>query len=286
MQEGLFCDGDNKWYTKNDIYCALQGIGAQDCDVLFIHTDIMFGMPNRGIRRNEFLSTLYDVIKELNVQTLIYPTFTYSFCNNEPFDVLKSKTSMGALNEFARKQPSAIRSRDPLLSVASIGAHSNMFDNLKNDNSLGCGCALDILHHTPDVKFLFFGAEFSNCFTYVHYVEKMLSVPYRFDMTFDGTIIDENGESYRKKQSINTACYGIRPIDFYHFKEYLIAKGYLLVKRIGDKEISIISEPVAYREICNKIGERIDYFLERPFTSADLAPIYTYDRSHGRITHC
>ena len=52
--------------------------GAEDCDVLFVHSEISFGALEKGVRRNEIKEILVDAIKELHVKTLIFPTFTYS----------------------------------------------------------------------------------------------------------------------------------------------------------------------------------------------------------------
>lgn len=94
--DGLFSDSNGKIYSAQDVYHSLRDIGAGDCDSLFIHSDVMFGSPLPGFKRREYLSTLYQVVERLGVKQIIVPTFTYSFCNNEDYDVLNSKTSMGA----------------------------------------------------------------------------------------------------------------------------------------------------------------------------------------------
>ena len=282
----LFCDSSGKWYEDKDVKDSLLKVQAADCDVLFIHSDISFGLPERGLSRKEYLGRLFQSIAETGVKTIIYPTFTYSFCNGENYDVRSSKTSMGALNEYARKMAGNNRSLDPLLSVVVFGEQTEKFIKPQTCHSLGVNSIFDILHQMPNVKFLFFGAEFSNCFTYVHYVEKMLDVPYRFDMPFYGNIIDGNGNSFERRQYIHTACEKIQPIDFYHFKDFLIENGCLKVEKLGDREIAAINESDAYYWIKAKLVERMDYFLARPFTEADLARKYTYNRANGRITHC
>ena len=282
----LFCDSSGSWYTDKDVKDRLLKVQAPDCDVLFVHSDMGFGLPARGLSRNEYLGRFFQLIAETGVKTIIYPTFTYSFCNGEDYDVRSSKTSMGALNEYARKVAGNNRSLDPLLSVVVFGEQPERFIKPQTCHSLGANSIFDILHHTPNVKFLFFGAEFSNCFTYVHYVEKMLDVPYRFDMPFEGKITDWEGNFFERQQYIHTACEKIKPVDFYHFKDFLIENGCLRVEKLGDREIATISEPDAYYWIKTKIAERMDYFLAKSFTDADLAHKYTYDRANGRITHC
>lgn len=281
----LFIDRDNKEYSAEDVYESLISIGAHDCDALFIHSDIMLGRTPPGFKRAKYLEELEQVFLKLGVRSLIFPTFTYSFCNNEAYDVNVSKTSMGAFNEYMRKREGRYRTLDPLLSVSVPESLRERFEN-PGDNSLGQGSALDVLHNTDGVKFLFFGVRMGCCFTYLHYIEKMLDVKYRFDMPFEGKIIDHSGNCFSKTQYIHTACFGVKPADFYYFEDEMEEKGFLNKVRLGDSLAACISEKDAYREISDKIHGNINYFLEKPFTDADLEHRYTKGLDGSRVTHC
>lgn len=281
----LFTDENGKSYNADDIYCILREIGADDCETLFVHSDVMFGRVTAGFNRKEYLSILYDVLRSLKVKNIIIPTFTYSFCNHENYDVRKSRTSMGAFNEYIRKMDNRYRTLDPLLSVSVPMNLTDKF-NQCGHHSLGHGSALDVIHHMDGVKFLFFGANLGNCFTYVHYVEKMLDVPYRFDLEFRGNIVDEDGNTIPRSQSIHTQCYGVRTAEYYYFEDYLENNGLLKKAVLGDKTVSCIFERDAYCEIKKMIEKDINYFLEKPFTQKDLIHKYTMGLNGERITHC
>lgn len=281
----LFEDQQGRQYGTEDVYNTLREVGAHDCEILFLHSDVMFGKVGRGFSRKEYLSSLYNVFEELKVKYLIVPAFTYSFCNGEEYNVKTSRTLMGAFNEFIRKKEGRYRTLDPLLSISVPIELRQSFASI-SDHSLGNGSGLDILHHMDGVKFLFFGARLGNCFTYVHYVEKMRDVPYRFDLDFQGRIIDENGNQFEKTQTIHTACGGVKAGDYYYFEDYLENKGMLMRKRLGDKLVSCISEKDAYQEISQMLDKNIHYFLEVPFTEKDLTHQYTMGLDGGKITHC
>lgn len=282
----LFRDTNENQISTKDIYNMLKEVEADQCETLFIHSDIMFGMPIRGIKRKELLWALYDQINALGVKNLIVPTFTYSFCNNVDYDIANSKTSMGALNEFIRNLDGRFRTEDPLLSVSVPETLKPLFDHVSG-HSLGLGSALDIIHNMDDVKFLFFGAEMGECFTYIHYVEKMLDVPYRFDMLFEGNVIYLDGTRKHRKQVLNTQCYGVKlPHKYDYFEKEMEDKGYLKKKYMADKYIACLSEKDAYREIKAHIKKDINYYLEYPFNESDLIHRYTYSIDNGRITHC
>ena len=133
---------------------------------------------------------------------------------------------MGALNEFIRKKEGRYRTMDPLLSLSVPIEWKDYFQGYEGHHSLGAGGGLDAVHHMAGVKFLFLGAEMGDCFTYVHYVEKMLDVPYRFDMQFLGNVIDETGNQMERIQYIHTQCSGITlPPKYDYFEQELAEEG-------------------------------------------------------------
>lgn len=275
----------NHAYDGDSVLATLKNVGANECENLFIHSDIMFGPVPKDFKRKEYLRILFEVLNDLKVKNIIVPTFSYSFCNHEVYDVRETKTSMGALNEYIRKMPNRYRTMDPLLSISVPECLASKFEIISN-HSLGGGSGLDLVHSLDDVKFLFFGVPMGNCFTYLHYIEKMLDVPYRFDLSFDGDIIDYDGKKYNSTQTIHTACYGVLPKDFYHFEDYLVDNNMMKREKLGDKFVECIDEPTVYDEICKMIANDIHYFLERPFTEKDLEHRYTKGLNGERITHC
>lgn len=284
--ETLFKSSDGKGCGMEEIRQALRDVGADDCQSLFIHSDVMFGIPTKGFSRKRYLNLLYEAVEDLGVK-IIVPTFTYSFCNHETYDVLKSKTAMGAFNEFVRKQHGRYRTSDPLLSLSVPIEFKSHFEKYDGEHSLGEGGGLDAVHHLDAVKFLFLGADMGGCFTYLHYVEKMLEVPYRFDMEFHGNVVDESGQTGERTQFMHTQCYGVKLPDRYgYFEKELAEAGVVKRKRVGDRYISCLSERDAYREIWRRITGDINYFLARPFKASELIRRYTYDAAKGRITHC
>ncbi|MDO5111465.1 MAG: AAC(3) family N-acetyltransferase [Clostridia bacterium] len=282
----LFEDADKICYTDADVLSRLKAVGAHDCDMLFVHTDIMFGIPNRDMKRREYLDALSEVLLSLNVPTLLLPTFTFSFPNHEVYDVRSSKTSMGVLLEHMRKRSEVVyRTLDPLLAVSVIGRGAGAFYDLGRD-SLGENSAFDRVHQNGGAKFLIFGGELGESLTYVHHVEKMLDVPYRYDQPFTGRVIDADGREYETTQSIHTACGGVQPCNFYHFEEDLADRGLLRRERLGDSKVICVEEAVVYREVAAKLAQNMSYFLGQPFTEADLRHEYKYGRNGEKVTHC
>ena len=64
-----------------------------------------------------------------------------------------------------------------------------MFDT-QATSSLGHDSTFKILSTLPNVEFLFFGVKLSDCFTYMHFLEKEADVPYRYERVFNGSVIE------------------------------------------------------------------------------------------------
>lgn len=282
----LFYGRDRKAYGAEEVGAALRQIGAEDCEILFIHSDIMFGTVPPDFNKREYLGTLYEVVCSLGVKNVVVPTFTYSFCNHEDYDVRASRTSMGAFSEFVRKQPGRYRTLDPLLSLSVPENLKNRFE-MPGNHSLGEGCGLDVIHHMDGVKFLFLGAKQGECFTYLHYVEKMLEVPYRFDMPFKGYVVDYDGNRKETTQYIHTHCKGVRiPPSYDYFEAELIEKGIVRKTRLADSFVSCLAEKDAYEQIVSRIGQDPYYFVEGTYTENDLVHEYGFGHNGEKITHC
>lgn len=188
---------NGKIYSQDDLIEALVKLGIQKGDIICSHSEIYsFGIPLLPIKDflNALLECLFEVIGKEG--TLIMPTFTYSFCKNEVYDKLNSKCTVGALNEFFRKQQGVKRTNDPIFSFAVKGAHEELFLNKEQKSCFDKNCVYAILTRNNG-KILNFGNR--DCFTFIHYPEEVCQISYRYNKNFQGFIIDENGKKYEKK---------------------------------------------------------------------------------------
>ncbi len=267
----LFTAKNDKEVTTFELYEALKRVKADECDLLFIHTDLAsFGIPNSKLKRKEFFGDIYDVLLALNIPTLMFPAFTFSFANDEDFSVNDSTAKyMGALNEFVRKQPNATRSLDPLMSVIAVGEKAESFYKV-GKRCMSEGGIFDILHHTPNVKFLFLGAQPTHCFTYAHYVEGKYPVPYRFEKWFRGSVTDRDGNTYEDSYSLLAGCKGIYPAAMLPFEKHMLKNNFFDIADIGDGRIICFNERDAYKAMLDALDENIHGFLVSPFTDSDL----------------
>lgn len=186
----------NGIYTTHDLINTLKNLNIQKGDTLYVHSQIYdFGIPL--LTHEDLLKAILDCFFELIGEegTLIMPTFTYSFCDNKIYDILNSKSKMGALNEFFRTKYNSKRTNDPLFSFAIKGAKENLF--LQETNScFGINSVYDVLTKEGG-KIVLFG-DHRLGITYIHYIEEQAKISYRFFKDFKGTIIDNKGKSFEK----------------------------------------------------------------------------------------
>lgn len=257
----LFKTENGSWISDNLIKDKLTNMGAHDCDVLYIHSALNFGLPNMEIKNRQLLQCVLDIIESLNVPTIVMPTFTFSFCNGKSYDPSTSKSRMGALNEFFRKQKDVIRSKDPLMSVAIKGEDTSLATNVGN-HSISDGSTFDMIHHKSGVKFLFLGPRIGDCLTYMHYLEWLFDVDYRYIRHFIGNVID-GGTTRKVDQDLFVRYNGVFANDAsYKYEDLMVEAKAALRERLGNGFLSIVGEKEAtnYYKKCLEIDPH--YFVD------------------------
>jgi aminoglycoside 3-N-acetyltransferase len=244
----LFQSGDGSWITSATLLAIFEKVKASEASVLYIHSGLNFGTPNPNLGRKELLGHLYSLIASLGVPTICFPTFTFSFCNKEDYNVQTSRSKMGALNEYVRGLPETVRSEDPLMSSIVVGTDHDLVHNLGKD-SIGANSTFDKLHQRGSgVKFLFFGVTVSDCFTYTHYVEERLNTPYRYNRAFSGRITN-GSHSRQDTYRLFVRYHGVVPSSNGLLESDLLRRGSLQKVPCGEASIACLAEPEGYETI-------------------------------------
>ena len=259
--QNLFKDNNGNWLSNELLYKKLKELDAHDCDVLFVHTALNFGTPNMAIKKKELLALLLEVLRNLNVGTLCMPTYTFSFCNGKEYDPKNSKSKMGALNEYFRQQEGVIRSLDPLMSIALEGEKQYLATEV-GTHSIGEGSTFDLLHNTDRVKFLFMGPQIGDCFTYVHYLEWLYDLDYRYPRYFRGEIIEKDKSSI-VEQDLFVRYKGVIPNkNLFNYGLELEKKGVAKSSSFGEGNLTVVEKVGAEKEYLDFILKDPHYFVD------------------------
>ncbi|MBU1165643.1 AAC(3) family N-acetyltransferase [Candidatus Micrarchaeota archaeon] len=200
---------NNYHYTRDELVGALEEVGLKKGDIVFSHVGMGFlGYPKEGRDIDTIFDVIHGSLREVVGEegTLIVPTYTYSFCKGEPFDIQNSPSTVGVYTEKFRKLPEAKRSMDPIFSVAGIGPKTEELFKGLPPTCFGEDCIYDRLvkkgGHICNI-----GVGFRYA-TFIHHAEKMASVPYRADKDFTGEVIDG-----KKKHHITMTFYARTGVD-------------------------------------------------------------------------
>ena len=176
-------------YTRADLKAALDRLPLERGDVVFCHSNVgMFGRCESVTSGHQLSEAIFDAIMARIGPngTLCVPAFTYSFPRGEVFSEYGPAPGMGALADFVRQEILALRSVDPCYSVAAIGHNAASLIFEAPENSFDAEASFFARFWERQGKIL--NLNFDAGSTFVHYVERCLGVPYRFDKTFQGVI--------------------------------------------------------------------------------------------------
>lgn len=130
------------------------------------------------------VDAVFDVIGEDG--TFVVPTFSYSFTKGQDFDPAQTPSVCGMLTDYVMHNEHALRSHHPDFSVAAIGVRAEELTNNVPANAFGADSFFERFEKL-DGKICNFNFDAGS--TFVHYVERTINVPYRYDKKFYGTII-------------------------------------------------------------------------------------------------
>lgn len=187
--EAIIQKGVKSDYNRAQMAQALEQAGLECGDVVFSHSNVgYFGYPEEGRTADAVFQTILgafqDVIGEEG--TLIVPTFTLSFCKGEAFDPDNTPSTCGVFTEMLRLHPDAYRSHDPIFSVAALGRHA---EELTADVPVECFGKESFWDRFLQAGGVICNLNLDAGSTFIHYVERCLNVPYRYDKLFTGIFL-------------------------------------------------------------------------------------------------
>jgi len=182
-------------YTRDDIISAFMDSGLARGDIVFLSTSLgMLGVAE-GVSTPDELNQLFlDCIKTVlgPEGTILVPTYSYTFGRSTAtdsviYDPETTPSEIGSFPEFFRKQPGVIRSLDPMISVAGCGPSAYKLFKCLPPTSYGAGCIFDRLTKTKAKCCNI--ALGPNWTPFVHYVNWLANVPFRYEKLFAGNIM-------------------------------------------------------------------------------------------------
>ena len=179
-------------YTKKDIINSLSKIAIMPNDDIFIHNNLgFFGMLEGCETADDLCANMLETLKEIVGEegTVILPTFSYSYCHGQVYIPEQTETTCGMLSTYMIKHYAHNRSLDPNFSICGIGKHINEYKNCNIHESFGKGSFWEIfLKYNGKIVCM----NFDSGSTFLHYIERVNNVEYRYNKSFNGESIINN----------------------------------------------------------------------------------------------
>lgn len=241
-------------------------LDIQADDLIFLFS----GMRDFGVFENGptgILEVFQDLLRE---GTLVIPTFTYSWSNQEIFDLKVTPAPlMGLVANQSLTCEGFLRSSHPNFSVNIYSKDDETLKKIMptSNDSFGSGSIFhNIYLHFPNAKILLLGGVFPDCSyrsTFIHTAQQIEGVWHRYlkkfndpkgvdaDVTQYVRFIDANEYEYVKKLRPPSDCSFPIMEDFKQYSKDLLDAGILRTRGFGYGQSRLVN-----------VGPSIDLFRE------------------------
>ncbi len=175
---------------------ALEQAGIRAGDVICVQSDVSPIMELSGL---EWWEDVLELVKHCFLEalgpegTLLVPTYNWDFCNGKTYIHEKTTSQVGMFSNYILFDKNSIRSFHPVYSFAAIGPRApRLFEGISK-SSFGENSVFQRLHQI-NAKMVFFNLTVKRA-TFIHYVEQVKRVDYRFVKEFHGRV-QRDGQAY------------------------------------------------------------------------------------------
>lgn len=197
---------------KKSLREVIRKLGVSNGDIVYVASNITLFMhvarKQYGVQTDEdkekFLNCFIDILKEFVTEsgTLLFPTYTWTFCRDHFFDRRQTKSEVGALNNWIlEERKDFVRTKHPIYSFMVWGKDKQYLTELDNEDSWGIGSPFEYLYHNK-AKMLLLDVHLRQCFTFMHYVEECIKVPFRYFKNFRGRYVDTDGSETERSYTM------------------------------------------------------------------------------------
>jgi aminopeptidase-like protein/aminoglycoside N3'-acetyltransferase len=231
-------------YALSDLIEAFRKTGIERGDTVFVHVCLdALGLakvaPDSRDRSELLMQALHEALGWAG--TILVPTYTFSFCRQEVFDVQQTSTTGGDWStsadflEYFRKLPGVVRSIDPIHSVAGLGPRaSEILSNLPHTCFGEDSVHARLLQAEGRICMMGVGLHESS---FRHHVEEVARIPARYRKLFTGYLRDRGqlrklGWLYNVR-NLSENCYP----DGERLEQLARSSGTCAVARVGRGEV-------------------------------------------------
>ncbi len=243
-------------FSKRDFNNILTKLNIRKGDTVLVNSNILriIMMTKGKINAPDLIEILKKKVTKKG--TLIFPTYSWDFCKFKKFDYFKTKSVCGSLSNFSLKDKDFIRSNNPIFSFSIFGKNKNKIANMRHSDCFSINSPFGYIIKNNG-KNLFIDIDHKDANTFVHVVEQLHRVNYRYSKNFSGTYINKS----KKKKKIIIKMYVRKP----YVKSTIIKKdsdkifkekNFLKELRFKKVNFSVLSISGSFRLLCDRIKNK------------------------------
>lgn len=150
-----------------------------------------FGLPIADIPKLLIEAMLEELGTE---QTLLLPSYTYGYTRSRRYSPEESAPETGVLPAAMLKHFQPVRSHSALNSFLAIGPQARQLATIKGATLWGEG-SLKAYFELQHARMVVLGLPWKDACGFLHRIEEVCDVPYRYHKTFHGTWSDSAAET-------------------------------------------------------------------------------------------
>ena len=180
----------------------IEKLNIKEGDTLLITGNILNIVKRIGKENGvyNYRSMINDIINKIILLlgsngTLMFQTFNWDFCQNKGFNISSTPSQTGSIGNIALKREDFIRTTHPIYSFAVTGKYQDVLQKFTNKGAFDKESPFNFMVEKK-VKMIIIDVPLQHSFTFVHHVEEIAEVDYRYNKSFtaDYTDIDGNKE--------------------------------------------------------------------------------------------
>jgi aminoglycoside 3-N-acetyltransferase len=231
---------------------------------LILHINPL-GLLRMGSSNVDRFLNLHTVLNKIQRKggNIATPSYSYSYTKNEVYDIKNTHSSLDEVSEYLRKNNKMKRTIDANFSYVLFGNGFSSKHLLISDySSFGEGSMIEEVFNQDGYLGAIGGA--LEHLTEIHFLERKLNVPYRFDKIFAGTSIGNDGKMIDNKITYFCRDYSYTP-SFIQLKKDVKTAGLVSMWKLTgfNLQIEVIKIQDLYLFVREKLVTNPKYLLEK-----------------------
>ena len=245
---------------NNKLSVLFKSLKIKKNDKIVVHSNIAGLLQFTNINKENgckiFINFLKKYIGEKGI--IIVPTYNYQFTKHKNFNVKSSPSEVGFFSNYLLKKNWKKRTLDPVFSHMIFGKLTGYNNKKINTEAFGEDSIFSILKK-KNFKIICFCCS-TDRITFIHYIEYLLKVPYRYIKKFKGYVVN-----VKIKKLVNYK-YNVGKKNFdYSFKEKsinkIIDKKNFINKNFGRFECYSVTCDYLYKKILKNIKKENKFLI-------------------------